>query len=86
MANCIIYTRNDYERIKKEGFVYTLPQETLEAIKKIATNVGAPEYIKTPHFDKRPYNNKPRIHIKEISDADWDSIRNFKKLGGTLFF
>jgi hypothetical protein len=78
MANCIIYTRNDYERIKKEGFVYTLPQETLEAIKKIATNVGAPEYIKTPHFDKRPYNNKPRIHIKEISDADWDSIRNFK--------
>jgi len=76
MAACIVYTRNDYDRIKKEGFVYVLPQETLEAIKKISANVGAPEYIKTPHFDKRPH--KPRIHIKEVSDAEWDSIRNFK--------
>ena len=53
MAACIMYTRTDYDRIKKEGFNYTLPAETLEAIKKIASNVGAPEYIKTPHFDKR---------------------------------
>jgi hypothetical protein len=72
----IIYTRNDYDRIKKEGFEYSLPQETLDAIKKISANVGAPEYIKTPHFDKKPY--KPRIHLKEVSDAEWDSIRNFK--------
>jgi hypothetical protein len=72
---CIIYTRNDYDRIKKEGFVYTLPKETLDAIKKISANVGAPEYIKTPHFEKRP---KLRIHIKEIQDAEWDTIRNFK--------
>lgn len=76
MAACIMYTRNDYDRIKKEGFNYTLPVETIDAIKKIAANVGAPEYIKTPHFDKR--NHKPRIHIKEVSDAEWDSIRNFK--------
>jgi hypothetical protein len=73
---CVVYTRNDYDRIKKEGFTYTLPQETIDTIKKIAANVGAPEYIKTPHFDKRPY--KPRIHIKEVTDAEWDSIRNFK--------
>jgi hypothetical protein len=71
---CQIYTRSDYDRIKKEGFIYTLPSETIEAIKKIAANVGAPEYIKTPHFDKR----KQRIHIKEASEAEWNSIRNFK--------
>ena len=76
MAACIIYTRTDYDRIKKEGFEYVLPKETLDTIKKIAANVGAPEYIKTPHFDKRSY--KPRIHVKEVSDAEWDSIRNFK--------
>jgi hypothetical protein len=76
MAACIIYTRNDYDRIKKDGFTYVLPQETIDTIKKIAANVGAPEYIKTPHFDKRPY--KPRIHIKEVTDAEWDSVRNFK--------
>lgn len=77
MASCIVYSRSDYDRIKKEGFNYTLPVETLEAIKKIAANVGAPEYIKTPHFEKRTYN-KPRIHIKEVTDAEWNSIRNFK--------
>jgi hypothetical protein len=76
MSACQTYTRVDYDRIKKEGFVYVLPTETIEAIKKIAANVGAPEYIKTPHFDKRSY--KPRIQIKEVSDAEWDSIRNFK--------
>lgn len=76
MAACIIYTRADYDRFKKEGFEYALPKETLDTIKKIAANVGAPEYIKTPHFDKRSY--KPRVHIKEVSDAEWDSIRNFK--------
>ncbi len=73
---CIIFTRADYDRIKKEGFVYALPQETLDTIKKIAANVGAPEYIKTPHFDKRSY--KPRIQIKEASDGEWNTIRNFK--------
>lgn len=72
----IIYTRADYDRIKKEGFVYDLPKDTLETIKKIAANVGAPEYIKTPHFDKRSY--KPRIHIKEVTETEWDSFRNFK--------
>lgn len=74
--SCVVYTRNDYDRIKKDGFTYTLPQETIDTIKKIAANVGAPEYIKTPHFEKRSY--KPRIHIKEVSDAEWDSVRNFK--------
>jgi hypothetical protein len=73
---CVVYTRNDYDRIKKDGFIYTLPQETIDTIKKISANVGAPEYIKTPHFEKRSY--KPRIHIKEVSDAEWDSVRNFK--------
>ena len=73
---CVVYTRNDYDRIKKDGFTYTLPQETIDTIKKIAANVGAPEYIKTPHFEKRSY--KPRIQIKEVSDAEWDSVRNFK--------
>lgn len=74
---CLVYTRTDYDRIKREGFSYNLPKETLESIKKIAANVGAPEYIKTPHFDKqRSY--KPRIHIKDFSDAEWDTLRNFK--------
>ena len=54
----ITFTKNDYERIKKEGFSYTLPDETLKTIKTISANVGAPEYIKTPHFDKRQQMHK----------------------------
>jgi hypothetical protein len=74
---CLVYTRTDYDRIKREGFTYNLPKETLETIKKIAANVGAPEYIKTPHFDKQR-SFKPRLQIKDFSDTEWDTLRNFK--------
>lgn len=75
--NCITYRRADYDRIKTEGFVFTLPPETINAIKKIASNVGAPEYIRTPHFEKaRPH--KSRLPPIEITDTDWDTLRMFK--------
>ena len=74
------YTREEYDRIKKEGFEYSLPQETLDIIKKIAANVGAPEYIKTPHFDKRQqsYKHFRGNNVKEVSEEEWNVIRNFK--------
>ena len=87
MASCLsqptIYVLTDFERIKREGFHYVLPEETLRNIKTIATNVGAPEYIKTPHFEKRQHSshqhhNKHRANTKEISDIEWDTLRNFK--------
>ena len=78
----LIYTLADFERIKKEGFNYALPAETLRTIKTISTNVGAPEYIKTPHFEKRQqssaHHSKHRTATREISDEEWDSLRNFK--------
>ena len=80
MSSVKIYSRSDYDRIKKEGFTFELPPETIAIIRKIAANVGAPEYIRTPHFEKRQMNSmhKPRIQIKELSDTDWDVLRNFK--------
>jgi hypothetical protein len=76
MAAIKTYTRVDYDRIKREGFNFVLPQETINAIKTIASNVGAPEYIKTPHFEKRTH--KLRVQTKEISDTEWDNLRSFK--------
>ena len=70
------YTRIDYDRIKREGFTFILPPETIQAIKTISSNVGAPEYIKTPHFEKRTH--KPRAPPKEITDTEWDNLRSFK--------
>jgi hypothetical protein len=75
--SCITYRRADYDRIKTEGFVFNLPPETINAIKKIATNVGAPEYIRTPHFEK-PRMHKSRLPPIEITDTDWDTLRMFK--------
>jgi hypothetical protein len=76
MTSIRTYIRADYDRIKREGITYVLPQETIQTIKRIALNVGAPEYIKTPHFEKRVH--KPRIISKEISDNEWDTLRTFK--------
>ena len=70
------YTLFDYDRIKREGFHFSLPAETLQTIKTIASNVGAPEYIKTPHFEKRIH--RTRVQPKEITDTEWDTLRNFK--------
>jgi hypothetical protein len=71
------YNRADYDRIKREGFTFVLPAETIQTIKKIASNVGAPEYIKTPHFEKK-HIHRTRVQPKEISDTEWDTLRNFK--------
>jgi hypothetical protein len=71
------YNRADYDRIKREGFTFVLPAETIQTIKKIASNVGAPEYIKTPHFEKK-HIHRTRVQPKEITDTEWDTLRNFK--------
>lgn len=75
-----IFKRSDFDRIKNEGFTFKLPEETIELIKKISKNVGAPEYIKTPHFEKKgTFGTKLRIHTKEIiCDTEWNLVRNFK--------
>jgi len=43
----------DFERIQYEGFSYTLSPEVLKIIQGIADQVGSPEYVKTPQFEKR---------------------------------
>ena len=76
-----LYYREDYDKIKKEGFTFSLPAEVMEIIKTISSQVGAPEYIKTPHFEKR--TTKPRsggggYATQDISDAEWDNLRSFQ--------
>ena len=43
----------DFERIQYEGFSYSLSPEVLKIIQGIADQVGSPEYVKTPQFEKR---------------------------------
>lgn len=86
------YSLGDFERIKNEGFVYTLPPHVLQVIQSIADQVGAPEYIKTPQFHKKEVINTPAARLnnkshhhraggnkaQEISDEDWDAVRRYQ--------
>jgi hypothetical protein len=64
-SHVIQYTLDDFNKIIKEGFMYKLPDEVIAIIQSIAEKVGAPEYIKTPLFEKSsssssnftPHNN-----------------------------
>lgn len=51
-SQIIQYTIDDFNQIIKDGFTYKLPDTIIETIKSIAEKVGAPEYIRTPQFDK----------------------------------
>ena len=78
-----IYHLSDIETILKNGFEYQLPEETYKMIQSISEKVGAPSYSKTPNFRKRDFNRslhgkKKKSKTFEISETDWESIRNFK--------
>ena len=76
MANIVThknkYDLSDFQRIKEEGFDIVLDELTLITINSLAQRVGAPSYQKTPVFKKK---HKPK---KQITDDDWEIMRNFK--------
>jgi len=79
------YKLSDIETILKNGFDYQLPDKTYELIQSISEQVGAPSYSKTPNFRKKDFNRslssgarKKKQRSLEISETDWESIRNFK--------
>lgn len=73
----IIYTFEDIENIINDGIDYKLNKNILDQIQLISDKVGAPEYIKTPQFDKRE-KRKSRDNKRVILNDDWEDIRNFE--------
>ena len=74
------YELTDFHRILQENDIPDLPESTIEIINLLASQVGAPEYIKTPQFKKSTTNNfnvRRKKKISDIQDDDWDSIRQF---------
>ena len=85
MTSVVRYNKSDFEKIQSDGFTYILTPETMKIIQAIATQVGSPEYIKTPQFEKREItknginnnsnNNKfKRGKAQEVSDDDWRNV------------
>jgi hypothetical protein len=88
-----IYSIHDFYNILFQGFDFQLPQETIEKISTISKQVGSPDYVKTPVFQKKDNYVKNEIvkengHIKKnrrgkstsevINDEDWNAIRSFQ--------
>jgi hypothetical protein len=88
----LIYSLDTINSIIFQGFNYTLPENTLKTISEIALQVGAPNYVKTPVFQKKENPIKPDINTSsyqkenfkkkktkamEISnDNEWENIKS----------
>ena len=68
------YTLDDFKRIESQGIQYKLNTSVCDIIQSIADQVGAPEYIKTPQFNKRHRG----YHIKN-SHGDTRTFKLTKK-------
>jgi len=88
------YSIDDFNSILFQGFNYKLPDETLNRISELALQVGSPDYVKTPVFQKQEnpiksettrengnggFKRGRRGKAQEIiNDEDWNAIRNFQ--------
>jgi hypothetical protein len=81
------YTLDNFEKFIADGFEANLPQESLAIIQELASKVGAPEYVRTPQFQQRQYNDhgdktrgnrRRKQKTQELSDDAWEAIRNFE--------
>ncbi|MHA2082115.1 MAG: hypothetical protein ACXABD_00035 [Candidatus Thorarchaeota archaeon] len=78
MGNKDTYDLNDFQDIINQGFVCSLPEDTINIISLLAEEVGAPTYVKTPVFEKREMHKKKKGATQSVSDSEWESIRQFK--------
>ena len=85
----IQYPLRAFHQIMQDGFSYQLSEEVIRTIKSIAEQVGAPEYIKTPQFDKRPikvaynsggaYNSGSAYNSGAYNNNNNDAHHNYKR-------
>lgn len=89
-AKTIRYTLENINEFIFHGFNYTLSEETLKVISELALQVGSPDYVKTPVFQKRENVMKTNDVTKTqnsrrkkgktnelLNDDDWDALRTF---------
>lgn len=83
-----IYTLHDFQSIIFKGFSVTLPPDTIDKVNNIVKQVGSPNYIKTPSFQKTARQDhsaggfSKKRREKAINDANnasqWAKIKKFQ--------
>ena len=63
------YLLLDFNNLLFNGFNYELPAETIGIISELALEVGSPDYVKTPIFQKR--ENPMRTSMNDDGDRNW---------------
>ena len=64
------YSLSDFERIIYNGFEYTVHPDVVALVSKLADQVGAPTYVKTPVFPK----NKASVSLSNPSSSTSTSL------------
>jgi len=78
------YSIADFKKVLNDGFLEELPNEIIDIINKLAKQVGAPEYNKTPQFGNKSLNNNTTIGSRrrkkttDLNDDEWESMRSFQ--------
>jgi hypothetical protein len=67
------YSLSDFNNLLFTGFNYELPAEIIGVISKLALEVGSPDYVKTPIFQKR---ENPMRTENSNDDANGDGFRS----------
>ena len=63
------YLLLDFNNLLFNGFNYELPAETICIISELALEVGSPDYVKTPIFQKR--ENPMKTSMNDDGDRNW---------------
>uniref|UniRef100_A0A6C0JFA1 MIF4G domain-containing protein n=1 Tax=viral metagenome TaxID=1070528 RepID=A0A6C0JFA1_9ZZZZ len=69
------YTLEDFNNITFNGFKFDFPEDTLKIISELSLEVGSPNYVKTPIFQKRVNPMKVESALKH-KDKDLDAFKN----------
>lgn len=78
-----MYKLHDFLDISNKGFKVTIPDDTVSQLNELVKQVGSPNYIRTPVFQKinnsgqQHYNSKRRRDRNENSTnhAEWEKIK-----------
>lgn len=74
----IKYTLEDFTKITFDGFSFDFPPNVFKIISDLSSEVGSPNYVKTPIFTKKNnqviddiFHRKKKI-IKPLNDSEWE--------------
>lgn len=75
------YTLEDFNNITFNGFKFDFPQDTLQIISELTLEVGSPNYVKTPIFQKRENPMKVGTGTSDLNAKDYDNFNKKNNFG-----